>query len=44
VRCLPGPFRMQSPHTLREPAIVLKAKDKRNRINAVLDATRLPAD
>ena len=44
VRCLPGPLRMQSPHTLREPAIVRKAKDKRGRIHAVLDAGQLPAD
>lgn len=44
VRCLPGPLRMQSPHTLREPAIVRKAKDKRGRIHAVLDAGQMPAD
>ncbi|MGA9409856.1 MAG: glucans biosynthesis glucosyltransferase MdoH [Roseobacter sp.] len=44
VRCLPGPLRMQSPHTLREPAIVLKAKDKRDSIHAVLGAAQMPAD
>ena len=44
VRCLPAALRMHSPHTLREPAIVLKAKDKRGKIHAVLDAAQMPAD
>ncbi len=44
MRHLPAPLRMQSPHTLREPSIVLKAKEKRGRVLAVLDAAQMPAD
>ena len=41
---LPQILRMQSPHTVREPAIVLKAKDKRSAMEATLRSATLAAE
>ncbi|WP_300035862.1 glucans biosynthesis glucosyltransferase MdoH [uncultured Roseobacter sp.] len=41
---MPGPLRMNSPHTLREPAIVARALEQRRRVSEHLSATRVPAE
>ncbi|WP_229884383.1 glucans biosynthesis glucosyltransferase MdoH [Roseobacter sp. MH60115] len=43
-RALPGGLRMQSPHTIREPAIVGRARLERSRLRNLLDAGQLPAE
>ncbi|MBW4709625.1 glucans biosynthesis glucosyltransferase MdoH [Roseobacter sp. YSTF-M11] len=43
-RSLPGGLRMQSPNTLREPAIVGRARNARSRMRMVLNANRFPAE
>lgn len=39
-----GGLRMDSPHTLREPSIVRRAKDQRARMRSVLKALQMPAE
>jgi len=40
----PAPFRLDSPYTLREPAIVQNAMRERARLTLLLDAKELPAE
>ena len=39
----PATFRLDSPYTLREPAIVKRAMRERVRLEAALSAQRIPA-
>lgn len=43
-RYLPEVLRMDSPHTLREPAIVRSARVERTRLRDMLDAPQVPAE
>ncbi|WP_299499649.1 glucans biosynthesis glucosyltransferase MdoH [uncultured Roseobacter sp.] len=43
-RSLPGGLRMQSPNTIREPAIVARARVERSRLRDLLNASRFPAE
>ncbi|MGC3938167.1 glucans biosynthesis glucosyltransferase MdoH [Roseobacter sp. EG26] len=43
-RSLPGGLRMQSPHTLREPAIVARARVARSQMRTVLGSSQIPAE
>ncbi|MFK7744899.1 MAG: glucans biosynthesis glucosyltransferase MdoH [Roseobacter sp.] len=43
-RWVPAGLRMQSPHTLREPAIFTRARDQRLAMDKVLSAPQIPAE
>ncbi len=43
-RTLPDGLRLQSPHTLREPAIVGRARQERLRISQLLESSPAPAE